>query len=600
LRPYFRQLAGLLVVGSIAGIVMNVAVVLPAILLGRALDTALRASQHKASTVDVGVAALAFVAGTALTEVPRLGKRYWLGVARARFRANVRADALRGVLAWPPEQVALTPVGDVMARTIGDVEVLGQGVGEVIVEAWDTVLFSISLTVAMFVYDPSMAALALAPVPVALLLAARVGRAVARRTRRARESAAELTDALHEQLRGLRLLRLFGRASASTARIAELAQIQARAELEAIRLDEALGAVYLAIVSCGVVFIIWRGGDRVASGAMSVGALVAFLQLFVRFVTRAPRIPMMVNRLQAGGAAYRRLEPLLGPPPPAGQAPSWSSFRSVWVAEEPPRERPVADRASPNRSADVRFDAVTFRYPGAEAPALDRIDLDLDPGAFVAVTGPVGSGKSALAQLAAGLYRPAEGTVRVGGRVVADLSSEERARTVGYLSQEPHLFSGSIADNIALADATDQLSWTSPIGRGAALAALERDVEAMPHGLATQIGELGIRVSGGQRQRIALARALAASGQLPALLVLDDPFSAVGVDTETEIIAKLRETIGRTTVLLCSHRVAAFREADVIVVLAEGRIREQGRHEKLLAARGLYAQIHGAQALLVR
>ena len=120
----------------------------------------------------------------------------------------------------------------------------------------------------------------------------------------------------------------------------------------------------------------------------------------------------------------------------------------------------------------------------------------------------------------------------------------------------------------------------------------------MPHGLATQIGELGIRVSGGQRQRIALARALAAAGELPSLLVLDDPFSAVGVDTETEIIAKLREAVGRTTVLLCSHRVAAFPQADTIVVLGNGGVREHGAHEELLAHRGLYAQIYDAQALL--
>ncbi len=160
---------------------------------------------------QVGLAALLFVAGTAATELPRIAKRYYLGVARTRFAASVRSDALRGVLGWPMERFALVQVGDVMARVIGDVDVLGTGVGELMVETWDTLLFSASLVVTMFLYDPALAAAALAPVPPALWLAKRAGRMVAHRTTVARASEAELTGVLREQLGALRLLRLFGR-----------------------------------------------------------------------------------------------------------------------------------------------------------------------------------------------------------------------------------------------------------------------------------------------------------------------------------------------------------------------------------------------------
>ena len=602
LRPYYRQVAGLLVIGSAGGIVMNVAIVLPAVLLGRAVNVVLAVERHRATPAQAGLAALVFVGGTAATELPRIAKRYYLGVARTRFVASVRSDALRGVLGWPTERSALVSVGDVMARVLGGVDVLGTGVGEVMVETWDTLLFSASLVATMFLYDPALAAVALAPVPTALWLAKRAGRVVAHRTTQARESEAELTGVLREQLGALRLLRLFGRTGAATERVHRFADVQARAELAAIRLDEALSAIYTAMLSAGVVFIVWLGGERVIAGAMSVGALVAFLALFVRFVTRAPRIPQMVNRVQAAGAAHRRLEPLLAAPFRAAAEPRWSSFRSAHVpgSTRPPEK---LTRRAPG-PAGVRFARATFAYPGSPAPAVLDIDLDVPAGALVAVTGPVGSGKSALARLAAGLYPPDTGMVQVAGQPTAGLDPALRAATIGYLAQEPQVFSGTVAENITLWASPSPDGGPSPAAsRAVAFAALGQDIAAMPEGMATPIGELGVRVSGGQRQRIALARALAAAGQVPGLLVLDDPFSAVDVHTEAAIVAALRDAFGpgapeqeRATILLFSHRLAAFPLADLVVVLEAGRVSEQGSHADLIAAGGLYARIARAQA----
>src|SRR5438128_8305338 len=268
MRPYFRQVAGQLVLGSVSGIIMNTAVVLPAILLGRAIDRVLSLERGEATAVDVGWAALAFIGGTLLTEVPRIGKRWWLMTANARIRANVRADAFRGVLAWPMADLQRTPLGDVMARIVGDVEVLGVGVREFTIETWDTLLFSLSFVVAMLVFDPGLTLLALLPVPFAMVLAHATGRWVARRTTRAREANADLTSTIQEHLAGIRVLRLFGRASASIQRIADRSTKVAERNLSLARLKGGLQPIYTTLMIAGVVLIVWQGSERVVGGVM--------------------------------------------------------------------------------------------------------------------------------------------------------------------------------------------------------------------------------------------------------------------------------------------------------------------------------------------
>lgn len=602
MRPYFRQVAGQLVLGSLAGIVMNTAVVLPAILLGRAIDRALALERGEATAADVAWAALAYIGGTLLTEVPRIAKRWWLMTANARIRANVRADAFRGVLAWPMADLQRTPLGDLMARIVGDVEVLGVGVREFTIEMWDTVLFSLSFIVAMLVYDPGLTLMALLPTPLAMVLAHATGRWVARRTTRARQANAELTTAIQEQLTGIRVLRLFGRTMASVESVAHLSQRFAEANLGMVRLKGGLQPVYTILMTAGVLLIVWHGSERVVAGVMSVGAFVAYLELFLRFVNRAYRIPQLVNSVQSGAAAYARLRPLLAPALTVAGEPPLSSFDAWHIAGS---KRPATNNTRRTSGpVAVSLRGLTFRYPGAEAPALADLTLDIPAGALVGITGPVGAGKSALTRAILGIYPVESGAVEVDGRPLEELTRFERAGLIGYLPQDVFLFSGSLRENIALGSAS-ALHDDPLLMRTVRLAALEEDVLGLPRGLETEIGELGVRISGGQRQRVGLARALSvAAPQLPGLLVLDDPFSAVDVNTEARIVASLRQAFGadapsdeRVTVLVCSHRLAAFPYADIVVVLQDGRIQEIGTHSDLIAASRLYARIYRAQRI---
>jgi ATP-binding cassette subfamily B protein len=244
-----------------------------------------------------------------------------------------------------------------------------------------------------------------------------------------------------------------------------------------------------------------------------------------------------------------------------------------------------------NGMGDIEFKGIGFSYPGEGVLSIKEIDIKISRGQTLGVVGVIGSGKSTLAQMLLRFYDSTTGTLLIGGHLIKEIPLFNLRDHIGYVSQEPFLFSTSIRDNILLGRRTVAENELEDIVR---IAGLSQDIERFPDRLDTMIGERGVSLSGGQKQRIALARALI---KKPELLILDDAFSHLDSETEEEILQNIEGQLGKTTTLIISHRLSAVRNADQIIVMDAGRIIEQGNHIFLIRAKGVYANLFQNQML---
>jgi ATP-binding cassette subfamily B protein len=289
---------------------------------------------------------------------------------------------------------------------------------------------------------------------------------------------------------------------------------------------------------------------------------------------------------------------------------SWGRMLEVLEYEPTISDAGVTERGrTAPLDAAIEIRGLTFAYPGSERPVLHDVSLRIEPGQTVAFIGATGSGKSTLISLLPRLHEPPAGHITIGGVDIREIPLERLRGAIGFVPQEPFLFSATIAENVAFG-ATDKHGKTrtntdhtsdiesSAFLRGvesaAAVARLDKDVAEFPRGYDTTVGERGITLSGGQKQRTALARAIFVD---PKILILDDALSAVDTYTEEEILARLRGVMRERTSILVAHRISTVREADQIFVLHEGRVAERGTHAALVAHNGLYAAMYRKQLL---
>jgi len=591
LRSYVRRYRAKFWIQAAGGILYNTVIVAGPILIGKVIDAVTeieRLGYTPQRLRTLVLYAVLFVLVTAFFQFARYVKRWWLRDMFNRVANDLRAGILDAVLDRPMPEVERESVGDLMARTVGDVNQVVDTVQYTINETWDTWLLMVSYFVALLFYNPWITLLCSLPILLALYVAESLRHPLYRYSLNARQAASQVSSHLQRTLNGIGILRLFGREAAENQRLEEFSTVQTRWNIRTSLLQTGIMPVYASLASLGVVGVIVWGGRQVIDGHWTLGRFTAYLTMFLAMATRTRIAANVINRFHAAQAAWDRVKEKMAEDITDERIPALALARSPGA----PADR-VAALVEPRAAVAAPIEArgLVFRFPGSAQDVLQDISFDALPGAMVAVTGPVGSGKTALATALTGLY-PYTGHVRVDGRELREMSPSERVATVAYSGQDSFIFSASLAQNIALRP-TEEVAPDEPaLQQALRVSALAEDLDLFPDGLATVVGERGVRVSGGQRQRISLARAIYAR---TPVLVLDDPFSAVDIGTERRMIDRLRHELADRTLFIFSHRLSAFTQADTVLVLNGGKLVERGTHEQLMARAGIYQKIYTAQ-----
>jgi ATP-binding cassette, subfamily B, multidrug efflux pump len=462
------------------------------------------------------------------------------------------------------------PTGDLMARATNDLQAVRMLCGPAIMYMANTVFVAIGSLFFMTRISIPLMLIALAPMPLVVLSTTIVGRRVHSLFTKVQGKFSDVTTKVQENLAGVRVVRAYAREEREEAEFEQVNEFYLEGNRRLAALSAAFQPLLQGLVGLGFGAVLWYGGLLVIRSRISLGEFVTFHLYLGRLVWPMIAIGWVVNLTQRGTASLARIRKVLDTQPA--------------IRDEEPLVDPGEIRG------EVSFRGLSFAYREG-VPVLSDVDLQVPAGKTVAVVGRTGSGKSTLLSLIPRLIDPPHGTLRVDGAEIRHLPLARLRAATGMVPQETFLFSATIRENIALGrpDATAE-----QVFEAARLAGLEPDLDAFPHGLDTIVGERGLTLSGGQKQRVTLARALLRE---PSILLLDDCLSAVDTQTEEHILANLRQVFRGRTVFLVSHRISTVKDADLILVLDQGRIVERGSHSQLISEGGLYAELHQRQLL---
>ena len=565
LRLYRRKLIpGLLAI--LASVILGLA---SPLLVGRAIDS-LR-SDVRSETL-FGYAALllgiTFVQGI----FSYLQRMILVGMSRD-VEYDLRNHYFASLEAQPPGFFHEHPTGDLMARATNDLQAVRMLCGPAILYSSSTLFTAVGTLFFMARIDVRLTLLALVTMPLVAFSTKLFGQRIHTLFTEVQGRFSDISTRVQESLAGVRVVRAYAQEEREEESFRKVNADYLEGNRRLIGWSVAFHPLLQALIGLGFVAVLWYGGVLVMRGGITVGEFVTFNFFLGKLVWPMIAIGWVANLVQRGTASLARIRDITDVEPA--------------VRDEPPLVQVDAVHGA------VRAAGLTFRYgpESAGEPVLSDISFDVAAGQTVALVGRTGSGKSTLLALIPRLVNPPEQTLWLDGVDVRRLPLADLRRAIGMVPQETFLFSATIRDNIALGRPEATLD---EVLEAARLAGLESDLGLFPQGLDTMVGERGITLSGGQKQRVALARALLRDSRL---LLLDDCLSAVDTHTEEQILRNLRTVFQGRTVFLVSHRISTVQDADLILVLDQGRIVERGTHSQLIAFGGLYADLHHRQLL---
>ncbi len=557
ISSYWKRERSVLTAVFFFGILCNGAMSVWPILQGRLIDAIIAKSPLRL----VWQQAAFFVVVVLLIQLMRYFKRYYVRLFANRTSAAMRMMLYNNIMHRGILELSQEQTGDLMTKAVSDVDICVEGMRKVLTEIFDTGVLMLSYLISLLVYDWKLTIVSCLFVPVAMWLAESLKNFIVKFSKAARVQSSRVASFTYYNIEHTVLLRVNGLEGKNRqAYFRELDDLEMKS-IKANILENSMQPVYNVIALLGIVFFLYFGGSNVINGLWTVGMFSTYITIFIALTTKDSKASKLFNTYQKATVSWQRIKPYL------------TAYQEA--------ER--SDRGSAAESSLVVRD-LCFSYPTEPNLILDHLNFTAKAGELIGITGPVACGKSSLGIALQGLY-PYLGSIRLAGRELRDYSKVERSNRISYLGHQPQLLSDTLYRNITLGVEGD----ISAVLRDVCF---EEDLLTMPEDIQTLVGSSGIRLSGGQQARIALARALYHHG---ALLILDDPFSAVDMKTEQLILNNLRLHYTDCVILLVSHRLTVFPLADQIILLHNDHTAEYGTHQSLLASSALYASIYQLQ-----
>lgn len=459
--------------------------------------------------------------------------------------------------------------GDLMAHATNDINALTRLAGGGVMMAVDASITAlVTLLTMLFSISWQMTLVAILPLPFMAYATSRLGRKTHKAFGESQAAFSELNNKVQESVSGIKVTKSFGYQSDELASFQEVNDLTFQKNLQTMKYDSLFDPMVLLFVGSSYALTLLVGAFMVQAGQVTVGNLVTFISYLDMLVWPLMAIGFLFNITQRGKVSYQRIESILS------------------------QESPVKDPASPlNGIENGRLDYAIDRFAFEDEETLKDIHFSLEKGQTLGLVGQTGSGKTALIKLLLREYDVDKGAIYLNGHDIRDYRLADLRSLMGYVPQDQFLFASSIIENICFGNPDLPFS---AVEKATQLAQVYQDIQAMPEGFDTVIGEKGVSLSGGQKQRLAMSRAMILN---PDILILDDSLSAVDAKTEFAIIDNLKETRKDKTTIITAHRLSAVVHADLILVMQDGRIIERGRHEDLLALDGWYAQTYQSQQL---
>jgi len=420
----------------------------------------------------------------------------------------------------------------------------------------------------MFWLNWDFTLIAVAITPFLLLFVSRFKKAVKKATHEVRRQQSNIVSVVEQGLESMRVVKAFGRQDLAQEELGSVSRATVDAALKARRIKALLSPIVAVTVSLCVAVVLWRGSALIIAGTMTAGALTVFLAYLTKFFKPVQDLATMTNSIAQTAVGVERVQAILD-------------------ADAITPERPDA-REPKSLKGDIVFDKVAFAY-NSESPVLREVTFHIQPGQMVGVVGPTGGGKSTIVSLIPRFYDPTAGSIQIDGVDIRDYKLQGLRNNIGYVLQETVLFQGTVRENIAYgrAGATEE-----EIMNAAKLADVDEFVSRMPHGYDSIVGERGDTLSGGQRQRIGIARAIIRNNPI---LILDEPTAALDTESESMVVKALERLMKGRTVITIAHRLSTIRNSDLIIVLKDGVVAEQGTHDQLMKLNGAYADLYHVQ-----